>query len=421
MEASLLKSYFNLNSRLKNSFCFTFFFFCLGVADHVLAQSFLFPGASTTFESGLSQTNTRGSVALASNPGNALLTKRIEAYADLTIVNFSYTYQMPGRAPAKIALTAPPVNFGAMFKPKSNIAFGFFFTPRPGMDALKIKGIPFDMDQVVLPVDIEQKSSTFLTALGGGVKVNKSTSFGLAFLENAEDSQIIVRREGTNSDEDALVGMRYRGISTQVLLGFRHVPNSKTILGGSIKTPVTRAYKGSEIIQGDKDNSIRKKTYSPAVLALGSEYKLGAPIAFGEIRYEAWSQGKDKNSSGLPGATKRTALNDLFILVAGGRLRMPGGHSGSVSIGIYPRNVGLGSTKEDISSPEGASGVGFGEFDALDRTMFSAAYRLTRKKMDLMAGFNVINGTRSVPEDYPGSGKYTLTVFSIGGGGRYYF
>lgn len=421
MEASLLKFPFKLNSKLKITVCFIFVFLSLVITDDGCAQSFLFPGASTSFESGLSQTNTRGSVALASNPANALLTKRIEAYADLTIVNFSYTYQMPGRAPAKIALTAPPINFGATFKPKSNIAFGFFFTPRPGMDALKIKGIPFDMDQIVLPVDIEQKSSTFFTALGGGVKVNKSTSLGLAFLENAEDSQIIVRREGTTSDEDALVGMRYRGLSTQVLLGFRHVPNSKTIFAGSIKTPVTRSYKGSEIIQGDKDNSIRKKTYSPAVLAIGSEYKLGAPSTFGEIRYEAWAQGKDKNSSGLPGATKRTALNDLFILVVGGRLRMSGGHSGSVSLGIYPRNVGLGSSKEDISSPEAASGVGFGEFDALDRTMFSAAYRLTRKKMDLTAGFNVINGTRSVPEDYPGSGKYSLTVFSIGGGGSYYF
>lgn len=392
-------------------------FFC----QNLQAQSFLFPGSSTTFESGLSQTNTRGAAAFASNPANALLTKRIEAYGDMTIVNISYTYQMPDYPPAKIALTVPPVNFGGSFKPKSNIAFGYFFTPRPGMDVLKIKGVPFDLDSTVMPVDIEQKGSTFLTALGVGFKVNRTTAVGASLLEVAEDSQIVVRREGTMTDEDALVGMRYRGSSTQILLGFRHVPNSKTIVAGSIKTPVTRSYKGTQIIQGDKDDDIRKKGYSPAVLAIGAERKFGVPAAFGELRYEGWSKGRDSNSSGLPGSSARSALNDIFILVAGGRLRLPGGHSGSASIGIYPSNVGLGSTTDQISSPEGSSGVSFGEFDAIDRTMFSASYRFIRRKMDITAGFNVISGTRNVPSDYPGKGKYTLSVFSIGGGGSYYF
>jgi hypothetical protein len=41
--------------------------------------------------------------------------------------------------------------------------------------------------------------------------------------------------------------------------------------------------------------------------------------------------------------------------------------------------------------------------------------------MDITAGFNVINGTRSVPDDYPGRGKYTLSVFSLGAGGSYFF
>lgn len=376
---------------------------------------------STAFESGLSQTNTRGATALASNPANAILTKRIEAYADMTIVNFSYSYQMPGYAPAKIALTAPPVNFGGTYKPRSNVAFGYFFTPRPGLEALKIKSVPFDMDSTVLPVDLEQKGSTFITALGASIKVNKRTAVGVSILETVEDSQIVVRREGTTSDEDALVGMRYRGGSTQILLGARHVPDSKTIIGGSIKTPSTRSYKGTEIIQGDKNNSIRKKSYSPAVVAIGGERRFGKPAAFGEIRYEAWSMGKDKSSSGLPGASAKSALNDLFILVAGGRLRLPGGHSGSVSLGIYPANVGLGSTSEDMASPDAASGVGFGEFDALERMMFSAAYRFSRRKMDITGGFNIISGSRNVPEQYPGKGKYTLSVFSIGAGGSYFF
>jgi hypothetical protein len=386
-----------------------------------LAQSFLFPGASTTFESGLSQTNTRGAAAVASNPANTLLTKRIESYADMTIVNFSYSYQRAGYSPAKIALTAPPVNFGASFKPKSNVAFGFFFTPRPGLDAMKIKSVPFSMDTTVFPVDIEQKSTNFFTALGGAIKVNKYTAVGLSILEAAEDSQLIVRQEGTTSDDDALVGMRYRGISTQFLLGVRTVPNSRMTIAGSLRTSTVRSYRGTQIIKGDQDNIIRKKSFSPMLLAVGAERRFGAPAAFGEVKYEAWSQGKSSSSSGLPGATKQNAFNDLIILIVGGRLKLPGGHSGSASIGIYPHNVGLGSVTEESSSSGAVSGVQFGEFDALDRTMFSASYRLSRKKLDVTAGFNVINGSRSVPEAYPGAGKYTLSVFSVGAGGSYYF
>ena len=236
-----------------------------------------------------------------------------------------------------------------------------------------------------------------------------------------EDSQIIVRNEGTTASEDALVGMRYRGAFMQVLAGFRSVVSRNVTVAGSYKTAISKSYRGTEIVKGDQDNIIRKKSYSPAVTAVGGEYRFGAPAVFGEVRHEAWAAGKSSYTSGLPGATSEMALNDLLILIVGGRLKIPGGHSGSASVGIYPHNVGYGATSEDLKTGDGAGGVQFGDFDALDRTMFSASYRYSMKRRDLTAGFNVINGSRNVPESYPGYGKYSLTVFTVGAGGSFYF
>jgi hypothetical protein len=398
---------------------------CLAVAclfeTRVSAQSFLFPGASVIFESGLSQTNTRGAVAVASNPANTLVSRRLEGYADVTMVNVNYTYAREDADPAKISLTAPPVNFGVSYKPKPNFAFGLFFTPRPSFQAMTVKSVPFDMGGTVLDFDVEQKSTTFITAMGAGFKISKDLSLGVSLIETAEDAQIIVREAGTTDDASALLGMRYRGDFFQVLGGFRFVQNSQLTIAGSYRTAVAKTYRGTQIVKGDQDNNIKKKGYAPGVLAVGGEYRLGVPAIFGELRHESWSSGKSSYTTGLPGSASQSALNDLIILVAGGRLRLRDGHSASASIGIYPHNIGFGSTSEDIQSGTGISGVGFGDFDALDRVIFSGSYRHTGKKMDITAGFNVINGSRIVPPGYPSAGKYSLQVFSVGGGGSYYF
>jgi hypothetical protein len=43
------------------------------------------------------------------------------------------------------------------------------------------------------------------------------------------------------------------------------------------------------------------------------------------------------------------------------------------------------------------------------------------KEWDIMGGFNFMSGSRTVPENYPGAGRYELTVFSLGAGVSRYF
>jgi hypothetical protein len=405
-------------SRVESLLAALIFFF----APMARAQSFLFPGASTTYESGLSQTNSRGAVAVANNPANTLITKKYEAYADMTILNVNYTYTRPDYAPAKIALTAPPVNFGFSLKPSSKFALGLFFTPRPGgSQAQKIQNVPMSTGADVLMLDLELRSTSFITAIGAGFKVNKALALGLSIIESAEDTQVIARQSGTTDDDGVLAGMRYRGVFMQVLAGFRAAMSKDTVVAGSYRTAVAKSYRGTQIVKGDQDNNIAKKGYSPGILAVGGERKFGAPAVFSEIQYVQWSGGRTSNNSGLPGGTTTSALNDVINLIVGGRLKIPGGHSGSASLGIYPHNVALGSKTDEISGGDGASGVGFGDFDALDRMMFSGSYRYSGKKRNITAGFNFISGNRTVPSGYPNDGKYSLSVFSVGAGASFYF
>lgn len=392
-----------------------------GISSAALGQAFLFPGASPTFESGLSQTNTRGAVAAANNPANIIITKWLEFYGDLSLVNFDYTYTRSGYDPVGIKATAPPVNFGVSFKPNSKIAIGVFMTPRPAVAPQLIKNLPQDLGGEVTVVDIEARQGSFITAFGMGFKINNKLALGVSGVETAEDSQIIVREAGTTDDKGALLGMRYIGSFMQFMVGFRAIPASRLTIAGSYKTSVAKTYSGSLILKGDLDDKVSRKGYAPSVLALGTEFRLGVPAIFGEVRREGWATGRANVSAGLPGSPSSTALKDALIFVLGGRFKFNDNHSTSGSFGMYQSNVGNGTPISNTNSSSAVAGPQFGEFDALDRTMFSASYRYIGKKTDLTGGFNFISGSRTVGENYPGEGRYSLTVLTIGAGISKYF
>jgi hypothetical protein len=384
-------------------------------------QSFLFPGASVTFESGLSQTNTRGPVAIMNNPANTVITRKFEVYGDLTLVNVDYKYTRDGYDPVGIKLTAPPINLGFSFKPNPRIAFGAFITPRPAAKAQVVKNVPQDLGGEITLVDVYATQGAFISGFGLGFKINDNTSIGLSAIETAEDTQLIVRNAGTTDDKDALLGMRFIGSFFQVVGGVRHIPMPRLTLAGSFKTSVKKEYSGKLILKGDQDDSVKRKGFAPAVLSFGAEYRLGAPTLFGEMRREFWSSGSSSAASGLPGAPSSTDYLDTLIMIAGGRFKIMDDRVVSASIAYYPANVGDGSPTSTTVDPDAVGGVQFGEFDGISRTMFSASYRMSMKEWDIMGGFNFMSGSRTVPENYPGAGRYELTVFSLGAGVSRYF
>jgi hypothetical protein len=385
------------------------------------AQSFLFYGSPSTFESGLSQTNTFGATGVVNNPANILVSKRYQAYGDLSILNVTYSYTRPGSKPTTLTTTAPPVNMGGSWKPVSKLALGLFITPRPALSPQKISGLPFDQDGGVLKVDIENKQSSILTGIGFGLRLAPILYLGASVIETAEDSQIIVRKAGTTSDADAIAGLRFQGGFYQAQIGYRALIGKEVLLGGSFRTPVEKKYTGTEIIKGDEDSNIRRLGYNPSVLAVGAEYRHQIFALFGEVRREGWAAGANHFSSGLPGAASTVDFQDVYILVAGGRVAWREGHRFCGSFGYYPSNVGYGTAVTDSIGGKTITGVSFGEFDNLDRLMVSFSHRWSQERLQLVSGMNYITGSRTVPDKYAGAGKYALSVVTLGVGGQWKF
>jgi hypothetical protein len=395
---------------------------CFAAPSAVYAQAVIYPGVDASFDSGATQVNTRGATSVLYNPANIFLSRRLESYADMTILHVQYSYTKPGYDPVAINITAPPVNFGFSWKPRPVFALGGFFIPRPGGDkGTELKNLPLDTGPgTVMLVDATATSTTFITGVGGAFMPAKNLMVGLSVIQTAEDSQFIAREAGTSDDAHVLAAMRTQGIFYQLVAGARYRLDDERIIAGSFKNAVERKYKGTQIVKGDQDNDIMKQGYDPSTLSIGMEYQKPKTKFFGEIHRAAWSAGASSSKSGLPGGTGDRDYVDTYDLILGGRfLISDDGKVVSASYGYYPANVGNGSYLS--SGGGGRVGPSIGEMENLNRHMISGKFSMGNKKFDFRGGINFITGSRSVPEGYSGSGKYSLTTITVGGGGNWYF
>ena len=391
-----------------------------------LAQAFLYPGVEPSTEAGLSQTNTRGAVAAMYNPANVIVSKFIEPYADISLLNMTYTYTRSGYDPTVVKVTAPPIAFGLSARPMPKFAVGLLVVPRPALSAQQVNNIPFDQDGQVTVMNADSKQSSILTGLAFSIKPNSQIAFGLGLVEVAEDSSFNASFSDTALTSlntvtmPPLVQMKYHGSFMQFTLGVRASPVPGLLLGGSYKSATAKVYQGNVSLGGSDPEPVTKVGYLPSVIAMGAEYERGDPTVFGEFRREGWASGAGQVRSGLPGAPQSTALNDVYIIIVGGRYRIGPGQSISGSYGKYPANVGNGTPVSD-SSGCAIGGVEFAEFDNLSRNVFAASFKFTHRRGYIQAGFNYTSGSRSVPDGYRGAGSYNLSALTLTTGGTWSF
>lgn len=393
------------------------------------AQSYIFPGVQSATEAGLSQTNTRGATAVMTNPANIgvaplprtkgdqkgkKLTNGVEAYGDISLLALTYSYTRPGYDPTSISVVAPPVTLGASWRPIPPFALGLEIIPRPALAQQVFTNLPLEQDGDIVTVDGISKQGTFLTGVGASIKGSRFVSFGISVLETAENNEFSAS-DVASSNDVPLVQMNYKGTFIQEIIGARITPNKESLIGLSYKTAVIKKYTGSLSLAGAPSESTLKEGYLPSVIAVGGEYRLGAPLIFGEIRHESWSAGASNFKSGLPNAPESTALQNTNIFIVGGRYRWQGGHAASFAFGKYPPNVGYGSPLEANGKPpiDAAGGVEFGDFDALDRMVVAGGYRYVLARGYLQGGLNMQQGSRTIPDGYRNAGTFKLSVFTF--------
>jgi hypothetical protein len=421
-------------------------FLCpFGIEKRLWAQSFLYPGITPTTSAGMSQTGTQGAEATFWNPANILdegpdedevkqapapelknnqkikmkrpkKQKHFRPYGDVSLMTVNYSYTRAGFDSTRINVTAPPVNFGLTWQPQPKWALGFLLTPRPSLQAQQIENLPYEQSGKILLVNAEQKSSVIISAIGGSFKASPKATLGFSLIETAED----ISFSAIPADDASGIPLLQSASKVSVfqfLLGLRYQLNKENLIAASFKTSATKRYAGSVSVSGSTPDGTEKSDYMPSVFALGYERQFDDKSLYTEIKREGWAAGKSQFHSESPTGAKSKDYRDVLSFGLGGRMHLFKNFQGGLAFASVPNNVGSGSQLDEQGSPVGGgdlvAGTEFGNFDALDRQIFSASLRQVQKNSSITGGFNLHTGQRSVSTSAQGAGKYTLNVITL--------
>lgn len=402
--------------------------------------------------SGAGQTTSRGPTALFYNPGNMIMAKFLELDFDVSLAQLRYQYQhLNSEAfsePAVIQRNQPQITLSAAFRPVESFVLGFAYLPVGTGAKEKITNVPFELLPEANPGNYDRytlvnKDTSQKLAFGFAYRPDYVFSIGLGLIRLQERfSNLIYGPDQTESDTP-YVDALYGGAFNQTVLGIRsELWERLFVISLSYKTAVTKKYTGDVIynFEGTEDyQAFSGFGYAPATLAFGIETRIDSIGFFGEVVSEQWSAGRKLFRRGIAlGEPKEKDLRDTLNLAGGFKYWAAPLHMFQISFGSYPANVGDGQRQDlsrsttDDAKPAGVTlqdeedtqsnvaniaGVGFGEFEALPRTVFGAGYRYKIEDRGYMQfGMHQQAGSRQVSEGFDGEGSYklSLSVFSLG-------
>lgn len=411
------------------------------------AVEVIFPGIQPKVSSGAGQTTSRGATALYYNPANLIMSKFIEPVLDVSYatVDYSYTHtdadSFPDPAAVKVA--TPLATVGVSLRPIEELAIGVAFLPT-GTGALQlIENVPQELNLGTYElVDVETKQTSSKLAAGVAFRPVFPIAIGAGLIRTQEKFETLVYRQ--SDDEVPAVDALYGGAFMQYIVGARsELIDRALVLAVSYKTAVTKEYTG-DIAYGLDGQAGEYQTfegvgYAPATIGAGVEARFGIIGVFGEVLIEQWSAGRTlvKRGIGLE-EPPETDYKDTINFAGGIKFWPAPKHMLEASFAIYGANVGDGLREEDEEGPEDEllrmklqddddeeagprdndiAGVGFGDLEAIPRTVFGGGYRMKLQDHGyLQLGAQYQTGTREVPEDFDGEGSYSLTVLTLSAG-----
>jgi hypothetical protein len=431
---------------MKQDFYFILVLMVCTISTGAEGYSFLYTGIPTITEAGLSQTNSIGTNSILWNPANLTLipaggkgpenqSKKkkhekplsgIELYGDISLLSLQYTYARSGYEPVRIAMTAPPVTFGASWRPQPKLAFGAIFQPVPPSKkkGLTVEKVPANISGEVLIIDMYglPGGGSVVSGFGIGINPNSRFSIGLSVIESASTTQTEVRIHGSNPSDPPLQQTSSSTHSIQYLIGIRSQFDETTLLAASLKPSVVVQSPSLTSTLGSTAEAKTTASYLPMEFAIGVEKALGSQEFLGEYRRIGWAAGNSVVKTNLAGPIGSAGYQDVNVFIVGGRHKFSPTDTVSIALGIYPPNVGLGSQLNANGTPADGGpitgGVTIGGFDGLSRQVFAGGYKMQKRHSYIQAGANIQFASRDVPSGYSFEGSHKLSVyqFAVGGG-----
>jgi hypothetical protein len=410
------------------------------------AVEVIFPGIQPKVSSGAGQTTSRGATALFYNPANLIMSKFIEPVLDVSYATVDYTYTHTDTDsfpdPAAVKVATPLATVGVSLRPIEELAIGVAFLPTGTGELQLIESVPQELNLGTYElVDIENKQTSSKLAAGVAFRPVFPIAIGAGLIRTQEKFETLVYRQ--SDDEVPAVDALYGGAFMQYVVGARsELLDRALVLAVSYKTAVTKEYTGDIAYgldgQAGEYQVFEGVGYAPATIGAGVEARFGIIGVFGEVLIEQWSAGRTlvKRGIGLEEPPEKD-FKDTTNFAGGIKFWVAPKHMLEASFAIYGSNVGDGLREEDEEGPEDellrmklqdddeeagprdndVAGVGFGDLEAIPRTVFGGGYRMKLQDHGyLQLGAQYQTGTREVPEDLDGEGSYSLTVLALSAG-----
>jgi len=415
---------------------------------------------------GAGQTTVTGPMALFYNPANIGISSELQADFDIGQVDYRYEYTHTNQEkfnPVVIASKAPPVSLGTSMKVNSawTLALSLFPT---GIGSKQIViDIPLYLGTGIYQiVDVELINSGSKIVLGSSYRPAPWILLGLSIMriEEKSDTSVFIAGELFPFLRTISEGVFYRPT-----IGVRTLtPLSNLTVGLSISPTVVKKYTGKFLFDFDREDQkkgifnyqpTQQMDVIPLTVGTGLHWKSPSWSLFIDAVYEAWKQGQDRVTRGLPIASPKQDLKNIVNTTIGGSIKIAHNEL-KAAYGHQPANLGDGlryvkptgntldvpspisSDKEAESSSSLAAqqdaeapaleGMTFGNISGIDRKVFALGWQRSfgflSSDTAKAPGYVSVTlysmaGNRTVPPGFSQEGQYKFKLNMVTIGGAY--
>lgn len=412
----------NLNIVNNNLIVLTFYAISINLlAQFVYAMEAITYSAETKAHASMGIITSTHAPATLYNPANIAvknITNRYEFYYDQNLAYIRLVYEHPLYEPLVYNLVVPPMSAGIVFRILNDLNLALVFAPVGSGGTSKINKLPLDiMDNSTDIFDIRISRLATKTGLGLKYSIQPNLYIGVSLIHLYDREQLKVYER--NGSSDPLVRSFLSGHFIQNILGLVYSNLLYDFKVGLLYSPaIVKKYSNAvNVIAGGELVKVPAAQYIAQTFGLGIAKNFSKSFGvYLEYSTELYSKGKKIAKRGFGFDPPQTDLIDTRNFSISGFKKFSNGNKFILGIGHYPAYIGNGRYADpNIADDKGVMGVRFGDFQALGYVRFGAGYEFIYKQdKSFLISFSYTHGTRMVPREHPGQGRYKMHFTFVG-------
>ncbi len=375
---------------------------------------FDYQGPYTHASGGAGVIMSRSGGAILHNPANLWATPGSDAYVDFAPTNLKYqvTTPNPNIKPGTISVPVLPLtSVGGSVKGHTGpLSFGYMFVPTGVGSNVKVEDFPIAVNGQYQTATINSAQKGFRFGVGSAYKVRSNLCLGFSIMNNFSSNNTKISVGGQDFLE-----LQNKSSSLHLAFGARYELGSLATLGAIFRPSTDMHYTLKLRALGSDTQSFYRRDYRPTLYGVGVHSKpLGRFEPYAQYSYERWTPATfyaQAPTQAVSGTAPVEYLN-THSYILGSRYALHANRHLSFAYSHFTKNKGSGVM--DPSGQVAMQGRGAQDFEALDRTHYTAGLEINTKPADWLVYSSYIHGTAASPENTPSAGFYEMTALMVG-------